>query len=174
MFIEFNGKKPHVEPNVFIAPNATLIGDVTVKEGASIWFGAVLRGDFGRIVVGRNSSVQDNVVVHVLPNGETIIGDNVTVAHGAVLHNCTVKNNAVIGMNVTVLDFAEIGEYAMIAAGSTVTDKTIVPDRHLAAGTPAQVKKEIAGTSFWWIDQSSESYRALAQKYLEEQNIKRE
>ncbi len=168
MLIEFNGKIPKIGEGVFIAPTATLIGDVTVEEGASIWFGAVLRGDFGRIVVGKNTSVQDNVVVHVNINGETIIGDAVTVAHGAILHNCIVKKSAIIGMNVTVLDFAQIGEYAMIAAGSVVTDKTIIPDRHLAAGTPAVVKKKIEGNSLWWVEQSSEAYRALARKYLEE------
>lgn len=170
MFIEFNGKKPRVARGAYISPTAVLIGDVTVEEGASIWFGAVLRGDFGRIVVGKNSSVQDNCVVHLLPNSETIIGEEVTVAHGAILHNCTVKKGAVIGMNATILDFAEIGEYAMIAAGSVVVDKTIVPDRHLAAGTPAVVKKKIDGTSLWWIEQSAKSYRALAQKYITERD----
>ncbi|NLI70131.1 MAG: gamma carbonic anhydrase family protein [Firmicutes bacterium] len=170
MFIEFNGKKPRIARGAYISPTAVLIGDVTVEEGASIWFGAVLRGDFGKIVVGKNSSVQDNCVVHLLPNGETIIGEEVTVAHGAILHNCTVKKGAVIGMNATILDFAEIGEYAMIAAGSVVVDKTIVPDRHLAAGTPAVVKKKIDGTSLWWIEQSAKSYQALARKYITERD----
>ena len=114
--------------------------------------------------------MQDNCVVHLLPNGETIIGEEVTVAHGAILHNCTVKKGAVIGMNATILDFAEIGEYAMIAAGSVVVDKTIVPDRHLAAGTPAVVKKKIDGTSLWWIEQSAKSYQALARKYITERD----
>ncbi|MFZ5591080.1 MAG: gamma carbonic anhydrase family protein, partial [Bacillota bacterium] len=85
--IPYGDKTPQIGANVFIAPTATLIGNVVVEEGASIWFGAVLRGDFGQIRVGRQSSIQDNVVVHVLPGGETLIGDNVTVAHGAVLHN---------------------------------------------------------------------------------------
>lgn len=170
MLMEFNGKKPCIGKDVFIAPTATLIGDVTVEDGASIWFGAVLRGDFGRIVVGRNTSVQDNVVIHINLNGETTIGEGVTVAHGAVLHNCTVKNGALIGMNVTVLDDAEIGEYAMIAAGSVVTDKTVIPPRHLAAGTPAKVKKEVEGSSLWWIEESSRAYRALADRYLGKNN----
>ncbi len=174
MIIEFNGKKPQISPGAFIAPTATIIGDVTIEEGASIWFGAVLRGDFGRIVIGKNTSVQDNVVIHVLPSGETTVGNEVTVAHGAILHNCTIKNKAVIGMNVVVLDFAEVGEYAMIAAGSVLTDKTQVPDKHLAAGIPARVKKEITGTSLWWIDQSAQSYQSLSQQYLAEEIDKEE
>ncbi len=128
------------------------------------------QGDFGRIVVGKNSSVQDNCVIHLLPDGETVIGDEVTVAHGAILHNCTVKKGAVIGMNATILDFSEIGEYAMVAAGSVVTDKTIVPARHLAAGAPAVIKKEIDGNSLWWIDQSAKAYQVLAQKYIRERD----
>ncbi len=168
--MEFNGKRPQIASNAFVAPTATIIGDVTVGEGASIWFGAVLRGDFGRIEVGKNTSVQDNVVVHVLPESETVIGENVTIAHGAVIHNCTIQNKAVIGMNVVVLDFADVGEQAMVAAGSVIPDKFKLPARHLAAGVPAQIKKEIDGNSLWWIDLSSQSYQELARKYLQEQN----
>lgn len=168
MLIEFNGKKPQVSDKAFVAPNATLIGDVVVEEGASIWFGAQLRADFGRIVVGARSSVQDNVVVHMLPGGATIIGEGVTVAHGAVLHNCTLKNGCVIGMNAVILDNAEIGAQAMIAAGSVVTKGTKIPDRHLAAGTPASPKKELSGDALWWVEQSSAAYTKLADMYLQE------
>ena len=94
MLIELNGKKPKVSEKAFVAPNATLIGDVTVEDEASIWFGAQLRADFGKIVVGPGSSIQDNVVVHMLPGGQTVIEEGVTVAHGAVLHNCTLKKAA--------------------------------------------------------------------------------
>ncbi len=170
MIMEFSGKKPQIATGVFIAPTAAIIGDVVIEEGASIWFGAVLRGDFGRIIVGKNTSIQDNVVVHTMAEGETIIGDKVTVAHGSVLHNCTVKNGAIIGLNAVLLDFSVIGEQAMVAAGSVVSDHMEIPPRHLAAGTPARVKKEIAGASLMWVESSAEYYREMANTYLE-QNI---
>lgn len=168
MIMELNGKKPQIAPGAFIAPTAAVIGDVVVEEGASIWFGAVLRGDFGRIYVGRGTSIQDNVVVHTMAQGETIIGENVTVAHGSVLHNCTVRDGAIIGLNAVLLDFCIIGEQAMIAAGSVVSDNTEIPARHLAAGTPAKVKKEIAGASLMWVDSSAAYYREMAENYLEQ------
>jgi carbonic anhydrase/acetyltransferase-like protein (isoleucine patch superfamily) len=168
MIIEFDGKKPRVAPGAFVAPTAVLVGDVTVEEGVSIWFGAVLRGDFGKITVGRNTSVQDNVVVHIGHDGETIIGEDVTVGHGAVLHNCTIKRGAAIGMGAVVLDFSEIGEYAMVAAGSVVPPNMVVPDRYLAAGVPAEVKKEISGPSMVWVMASPPLYREMADRYLKQ------
>jgi carbonic anhydrase/acetyltransferase-like protein (isoleucine patch superfamily) len=168
LIIEYGGKRPQIGPGVFIAPTATLIGDVIVEEGASIWFGAVVRGDFGRIIIGKGTSIQDNVVVHVMPDCETVIGENVTVAHSSVLHGCLIKRGAIIGMRSVLQDFCEIGEQAMIAAGSVVTDNTKIPDRHLAAGTPATVRKEIDGTSLMWVAASAASYQELAQNYLKQ------
>ncbi len=168
MILEFNGKKPQVAPGTFIAPTAALIGDVVVEEGASIWFGTVLRGDFGRIFVGKGTSIQDNVVVHTMAGGETVIGEYVTVAHGSVLHNCTVHRGAIIGLNAVLLDFCEIGEQAMVAAGSVVTDNMKIPDRHLAAGIPAKIKKEIDGASLIWVDTSAAYYKEMADSYLEQ------
>ncbi|WP_018085177.1 gamma carbonic anhydrase family protein [Desulfurispora thermophila] len=165
--IPYGDKTPQIGANVFIAPTATLIGNVVVEEGASIWFGAVLRGDFGQIRVGRQSSIQDNVVVHVLPGGETLIGDNVTVAHGAVLHNCKIGDGAVIGMNAVVLDHAVVGEKAMLAAGSVVSTGGQIPPRHLAAGAPAVPKKEISGEALNWVEQSALAYTYLAKSYMD-------
>lgn len=168
MIIEFEGKSPQIAENAFIAPSATLIGDVIVEEGASIWFGAVLRGDFGRIIVRKGSSVQDNVVVHVIPDCETVIGENATVAHGAIIHGGTVEKGAIVGMGSIVQDFCVIGEEAMVAAGSVLPSNMQVPPRHLAAGVPAQVKKEITGTSLMWVATSSRMYQELARKYLKQ------
>lgn len=163
---EFEGKKPRVGENVFIAPTAVLIGDVTVEDGASIWFGAVLRGDFGKIIVRRGSCIQDNAVVHVMPDCETVVGENATVAHGTVLHGCRIGRGATIGMGSIVQDFCEIGEQAMVAAGSVVPTNMVVPDRHLAAGVPAKVKKEIDGASLMWVAASAPMYSELARSYL--------
>ncbi len=168
MIMEFSGKKPQIAPGAFIAPTAAIIGDVVIESGASIWFGAVLRGDFGRIIVGKDTSIQDNVVVHTMAEGETIIGNKVTVAHGSVLHNCTVHDGAIIGLNAVLLDFSVIGEQAMVAAGSVVSDNMEIPARRLAAGSPAKIKKEIAGASLMWVESSAEYYRAMATSYLEQ------
>lgn len=168
MLIEFEGKKPQVAEGAFIAPTATLIGDVIVEEGASIWFGAVLRGDFGRIIIKKGSSVQDNTVLHVIPDCETVVGENVTVAHGAVLHGCTIEKGAIVGMNSVIQDFAVIGEESMVAAGSVVPANMQVPKRHLVAGVPAEVKKEITGSSLMWVSQSAPMYQELARKYMDQ------
>ena len=168
MLIEFEGKKPQVAEGAFIAPTATLIGDVIVEEGASIWFGAVLRGDFGRIFVKKGSSVQDNTVLHVIPDCETVVGENATVAHGAVLHGCTIEKGAIVGMNSVIQDFAVIGEESMVAAGSVVPANMQVPKRHLVAGVPAEVKKEITGSSLMWVSQSAPMYQELSRKYLDQ------
>jgi len=172
VLVEFNGKKPQVSPTAFVAPTATLIGDVTVGDEASIWYGAVLRGDFGGIKIGARSSVQDNVVIHVLPEGNCEVGEDVTVAHGAVLHNCRVEKGALIGMNAVILDHAVVGEQAMVAAGSVVTDKTQIKPRTLAAGTPAAPRKELSGNSLWWVEQSSQAYVDLSRIYWHEARAK--
>ncbi|HSW34977.1 MAG TPA: gamma carbonic anhydrase family protein [Candidatus Limnocylindrales bacterium] len=168
MIIEFDGKKPQIASGTFIAPTATIIGDVIVEEGASIWFGAVLRGDFGRIIVRKGSSVQDNAVVHVIPDCETVIGENVTVAHGVVLHGCKIEKGAIVGMGSVLQDFCVIGEQAMVAAGSVVPSNMQIPPRHLAAGIPAKVKKEIEGASLLWVSQSALMYQELAGRYMKQ------
>jgi len=166
MLIEYQGEKPQVAPGAFIAPTAVLIGDVTVEEGASIWFGAVLRADFGPIVVKKKTSVQDNAVIHVIPGVTTLIEEEVTLAHGAILHSCHIGRKAVVGMNAVIMDLAEVGEQAMVAAGSVVTERMNIPPQHLAAGTPAQVKKEISGEALEWVEQSAATYHDLSRDYL--------
>jgi carbonic anhydrase/acetyltransferase-like protein (isoleucine patch superfamily) len=151
-----------------VAPNAVLIGDVTVEEGASIWYGAVLRGDFGCIHVGKGANIQDNVVIHTDAALPTVVGEDVTIGHGAVLEACRVERGAVIGMNAVVLNGAVVGEEAMVAAGAIVGEGMQVPARHLAAGVPATIKKEISGRSLEWVRMSAPDYRELAQTYLDQ------
>ncbi|MFC1907536.1 gamma carbonic anhydrase family protein [Chloroflexota bacterium] len=166
MIIEYNGKKPRISEKAFVAPNATIIGDVEVADNASIWFGAQVRGDLGKITVGGGSSIQDNAVVHADAGKQTIIEEDVTVGHAAVLHSCTVKRGAVIGIKSVILDEAVVGEQAMVAAGSVVTSGTQIPSRHLAAGIPARIKKELEGESLWWVEQSPSDYAELTRNYL--------
>jgi carbonic anhydrase/acetyltransferase-like protein (isoleucine patch superfamily) len=166
--LPFAGIRPRIHPSAFVAPNATVIGNVTVEEEASIWFGAVIRGDEPEfeIRVGARTSIQDNCVIHVSRQGATLIGSDVTVGHGAILESCTVGDGALIGMNAVVLQKATVGDAALIAAGAVVGSGAIVPARHLAAGTPAVVKKELAGESLRWVTTSAAHYVELSREYL--------
>ncbi|HZU12549.1 MAG TPA: gamma carbonic anhydrase family protein [Chloroflexota bacterium] len=170
MIVEFGGYRPHVARDAFIAPTAVLIGNVTVHAGASVWYGAVLRGDQGEppIVVGARSNVQDNCVIHVATDLGTFIGDDVTVGHGAILEGCTVEDGALIGMNAVVLDHARVGSRSLVAANSTVLVGTEIPPNSVAAGSPAEVKKELAGEAARWIETASAHYVELARRYREE------
>lgn len=143
MIHSFRGIRPLLEDKVYVAPTASIIGDVTLSEGCSCWFGAVLRGDEAHIFLGKNSNIQDNAVIHCDKDVPVMIGENVTVGHGAILHSCTVKDNAMIGMGAVVLGRAVIGEGAVVAAGSVVKEGTLVPANTLYAGIPAVLKKEL-------------------------------
>ncbi len=166
MLIEYEGKRPQIAENVFIAPTAVLIGDVRVEAGASIWFGAVIRADHGTIVIGAGSSIQDNATLHVPEGSFTIVGENVTVGHGAALEGCRIGARSVVGMNAVVLQGAEVGEEVMIAAGSVVGQGAHIPARTLAAGVPATVKKELGGQALDWVATAAEAYHHLRSQYL--------
>lgn len=166
-FLSFDGKEPQVAPDAFVAPTAVLIGDVVVEEGASIWFGAVLRADFDRIVVGAGSNIQDNCVVHTNEDLPTLIGANVTVGHLCMLHGCIVEDGALVGMGSVVLDRARIGRRAMLAAGSVVNEGGEIPPEVLAAGAPAEAKKQLDGSSAKWVTSAAHEYQALRLHYME-------
>lgn len=166
MIQQFNGKAPKIDPEAFVAPNATIIGDVVVEAGASIWFGAVLRADYNQIKVGKNSSVQDNCVIHVDHDNPTIIGDCVTVGHGCVLEGCQIAEGAVIGMNSTLLTKSVIGSQSLLGAASLIKVDQHIPSRTLAAGAPAGVKKDISGGAVWWIENAWKEYYNLSRQYL--------
>jgi carbonic anhydrase/acetyltransferase-like protein (isoleucine patch superfamily) len=162
----FEGKRPNVHPSAFIAPTAVLVGDVTVEEHASIWYNAVLRADFGPIVVRRGANVQDGAVVHVTPLNAVEIGPGATVGHTCVVHGAVIGEEALIGNAATVLDGARIGDRAMVAAGGLVTPGTEVPAGMLAVGTPARVKGPLAGTpAEFWVRANPSGYQALAQRH---------
>lgn len=167
MIVEFDGYRPRVADSAFIAPTAVLIGNVEIGENASVWYGAVLRGDHGDrgIVIGCGSNVQDNVVIHVALDKGTVIGENVTLGHGAILEACDVGDGAVIGMNAVVLEHAHIGRRSMLAAGSTVLARTHIPEEVLAAGSPASVKKPLEGGVRWWVEKSGQYYVELGGRY---------
>jgi carbonic anhydrase/acetyltransferase-like protein (isoleucine patch superfamily) len=165
MLITYQGHAPSVAPSVFVAPTATIIGRVEIGEGSSVWYGAVLRGDNGRIVVGRGTNVQDNATIHVQYQGETVIGDEVTIGHGAVLEGCVVEQGALIGINAVVLPGAVIGAHSLVAAGCVVPENMVVPPRTLVAGVPARIKKTLEGASETWVNRAARNYRKLAARH---------
>lgn len=157
-----------IAPDAFVASTATLIGHVEISTQASIWFGSVLRGDQGYIFVGRGSNVQDNVTIHTPQGGETLIEENVTIGHGAVLEGCVIERGALVGMNAVVMRDAVVGAGALVGAGAVVSEGMQVPAGTLVAGVPAEVKKELGGSSLDWIKGAAAHYRSLARQYMEE------
>lgn len=170
MLVTFRGKTPRVHPTAFVAPTAVLIGDVEVGAESSIWFGAVLRGDHEQhgIRIGARTSIQDNCVLHVSARGATIVGDEVTVGHGAVFESCEIRRGCLIGMNAVILHGAVIDEYALVAAMSVVPEGMEVPRSTLVAGIPARVRKELTGESAHWVRDSAQHYVELSRSWLEE------
>jgi carbonic anhydrase/acetyltransferase-like protein (isoleucine patch superfamily) len=168
--LSFSGIRPRIHPSAWIAPTATVIGNVSIGEEASVWFGAVIRGDEPEheIAIGARTSIQDNCVIHVSSQGPTIIGEEVTVGHGAVLESCTIGRGALIGMNAVVLQRATVGEGALIAAGAVVSGRAEIPARSLAAGTPAVVKRELNEGALRSIAEGAEHYVELGRAYLRE------
>jgi carbonic anhydrase/acetyltransferase-like protein (isoleucine patch superfamily) len=166
MIIEYNQIVPTIEKNVYIAPTAVVIGDVTIGDNASIWFNAVLRGDMAPIKIGANTNIQDNCTVHTDFGKPAIIGDHVTVGHNAVVHGCTIDAGSLIGIGAIVLNDAHVMEQTVVAAGAVVREGARVGPRQLIAGTPATVKKELDTLPMKRFERSVEEYLKLAETYL--------
>jgi carbonic anhydrase/acetyltransferase-like protein (isoleucine patch superfamily) len=161
----FEGREPRISPEAWIAPTATLIGDVRVEAEASIWYGAVLRADFGPIIIRRGANVQDGSVLHGGEDPVTEVGEGVTVGHLCVVHGCVIHTEALIGNGATVLDGVVVGRRALVAAGATVPPGMTIPDGMLAAGVPARVIGEVKGGAKHWVDTNPEVYRELARRH---------
>jgi carbonic anhydrase/acetyltransferase-like protein (isoleucine patch superfamily) len=162
----FEGKSPTVSPDAFVAPTATLVGDVVVEAGASIWYGTVLRADYSQVVVQEGANVQDGSVLHGPPGMPCVIGPRATVAHLCVVHGATIGEEAMIANGATILDGATIGARTMIAAHSLVAAGADIPGEVLAAGSPAVVKRPIAGTSAeFWVQANPGAYDELARRH---------
>ena len=169
MIIPFGGKTPSIAPDAFVAPTAVIIGDVTVGPEASIWFGAVLRGDDpdNGIVVGARTSVQDNCVIHVAWK-PTVIGADCTIGHGAIFESCVIGDGTVVGMNAVILQDAEIGEQCVVAAGAVIREGEKIPPRSLVAGVPAKIRKTLEGSAARWVEGGGRHYVELSRRYLAE------
>jgi carbonic anhydrase/acetyltransferase-like protein (isoleucine patch superfamily) len=164
---EFEGKRPRVHPEAWVAPTAALVGDVEIGAGATVWFGAVIRGDESSITVGAGTNIQDNAVIHCSRDKPTRIGANVTVGHLACIEACTVEDGAVVGIASVMLQRTRLGERAMLAAGSVLPEGREVPAGHLAAGTPAEVKKQLSGSSADWVERTAGHYQRAGAAYRE-------
>jgi carbonic anhydrase/acetyltransferase-like protein (isoleucine patch superfamily) len=161
----FEGRAPAVSPSAWIAPTATLVGDVVVEDDASVWYGAVLRADLGRIIIRRGANVQDGSVLHGGNDPVTEIGAGATVGHLCVVHGAIIGTEALIGNGATVLDGAVVGSRALVAAGGTVPPRMTIPDGMLAAGIPAKVIGQLTGSARQWVDTNPEIYRELARRH---------
>ena len=163
---EIDGLRPVVDPTAYVHPTAVLIGDVIVGPGASIGPCASLRGDFGRIVLKTGCNVQDTCVVHGFPASDTLLEDNAHIGHGAVLHGCVIRADALVGMNAVVMDEAEIGAGAFVAASAFVRAGLKVPARSLAAGVPAKVLRELSDQELAWKREGTATYQRLTERCL--------
>jgi carbonic anhydrase/acetyltransferase-like protein (isoleucine patch superfamily) len=160
--IPFDGHTPSIAPTAFVAPNATLIGQVTLAENSSIFYGSVLRADTDSISIGAGSNVQDNVSMHTDPGLQLVVGKGVSIGHGAVLHGCVIEDDCLIGMSATVLNRVVIGEGSLVAAGAVVLEDTIVPPHSLVAGVPAKVRRELTAEELDGLKQNASRYLELA------------
>ncbi len=164
---ELNGVRPTLGRDVFVAESAAVIGDVHLGDGASVWFGAVVRGDYYPLRIGARTNVQDNVVIHITAGrAATTVGDDVTVGHSAILHGCTVGSRVLVGMASTVLDGAVVGDDSFIAAASLVTPRTVIPARSFVLGRPAKVVRPVRAEELEAIHDGHTLYAGYARDFL--------
>ncbi len=157
--------KPKLAAGVFVAPSADIVGDVAIGEGASVWYGAVLRGDAERIEIGAGTNLQDGAVAHADPGFPLKVGRNVTIGHRAIVHGASIADGALIGMAAVILNGAKVGEGALLAAGALLPEGKEVPAGMLAAGVPARVLRALRPEEVEWLRRSAEHYRELAAAY---------
>ena len=172
MIRSFRGTTPKIAESAFVSEAAYVVGDVEIGENSSVWPGAVIRGDFGKIKIGKRTAVEDNCTIHsgapATPIMDVVIGDNVHIGHGAVLNGRRIGNNVLIGMNATILHEAEIGDFCIIGAGCLVSQGMRIPDRSFVVGIPAKIKGEISPQQLWWVEKAPQAYAELTEQYKEE------
>ena len=161
----YNGVMPKLAEDVFIAEGACVIGNVTIGPGSSVWYNTVIRGDIAPVVIGKNTNIQDNSTIHVDRGRPAVIGDNVSVGHGAVVHGCTVEDGALIAIHATVLSGAVIGAGSIVGAGAVVGEGKTIPPGSLALGVPARVLRQVTAEDAERTARTVRSYAALAQEH---------
>ncbi len=163
--LAFNGVTPTLAPDVFVAPGAMVIGDVTIGEGSSVWYNAVLRGDIAPIRIGKGSNVQDGAVLHVDEGVPCVLGDGVVIGHGAVVHSATVGNGAMVAMHATLLSHAKIGDECIVGANALVAEGKEFPARSLIVGVPGKVLRDVTDEQAEAIRENARRYATYAQKH---------
>ena len=166
LLLELDGVAPTIGADVFLAPTAVLAGDVRVGARASIWFGAVLRGDSSWIEIGAETSVQDSAIIHCATDLPTVVGARVTIGHGALLEGCRIEDGALVGMGAIVLQRARVGAGSLLAAGSVLGEGAEVAPGVLGAGAPARAKKPLSGSALRWTEEATEHYQEYRRRYL--------
>jgi carbonic anhydrase/acetyltransferase-like protein (isoleucine patch superfamily) len=165
---EYNGKKPRIDPSAYIADRTDIIGDVTIGKDSSIWYGVVLRGDMHYIKIGKNTSVQDNSVMHgTATKYPTVVGNNVSIGHGAIVHGCTIGNNCLIGMGSIILEGAVIGDWCIIGAGAVVTEGAVIPSGSIVLGVPGKIVRRVTEDHRTRITRNWKNYVTLKDKYMD-------
>jgi carbonic anhydrase/acetyltransferase-like protein (isoleucine patch superfamily) len=167
LILPYDGARPRIDPTAWLAPNATVVGQVTVDAGASVFYGAVVRGDMAAVHLGARSNLQDNVVVHTDTDLPAVIGVGVTVGHAAVVHGCTIEDGCLIGMNATVLNGAVVGAGSLVAAGTVVREGAVVPPRSLVAGVPGRVLRQLTDAEHERVVVGADIYVQLAAGHRE-------
>jgi len=165
MILEHQGEMPKIHDDSYVAPNATIVGKVTIKEKASIWYNVVLRGDYNSIEIGKFTNIQDNSVLHISHKYPTILGDYITVGHNAIVHACTVGDNCLIGMGSIILNGAKIGENTIIGAGAMVTSEKEIPSGVLVLGSPGKVVRKLTDDEIEGITDSALKYALYGQDH---------
>jgi len=168
MIYDLDGQTADIAEDAFIAPNASVIGDVCLKSGASVWFGAVIRGDIEKITVGRCSNVQDGTVMHTDPDNPCTLGDYVTVGHMAMLHGCKVGDGSLVGIGATLLNGSRVGKRCIVGAHTLITEGKKFPDGVLIIGTPGKIVRELNDDDFARMRANADRYVTRAQRYLKE------
>ena len=165
----YHGKFPQMGEGVFIEDSAQVIGDVVIGNNSSVWFNTVIRGDVYYVRIGANSNIQDSCVLHVTRDkNATVVGDFVSVAHGVILHGCTVESHCLIGMGAIVMDKVVVGEGSIVGAGSLVTQGLKIQPRSLVLGSPAKVARQLTDAEVKDIDRYAENYLMYKENYLKE------
>lgn len=165
MKLQFNGIAPSINENAYVSESVDIIGDVKVEENVSIWFGARLRADMNKIVIGANSNIQENAVVHVDIESPVIIGENVTIGHSAIIHGCNISNNVLVGMGSIILNNAKISKNSIVGAGALVTQGKEFEEGVLILGNPAKAVRKLSEEEIKSIKRSADNYVALSKKY---------
>ncbi len=164
--VPYRGIVPKIHSTVFVAEGVHIIGDVEIGEWSSLWYNVVVRGDVNRIRIGERTNIQDNAVLHVTHDDyPLIVGSNITIGHGVILHAATIRDQCLLGMGAVILDNALVGPYALVAAGSVVLANTVIPEGALAAGVPAKVIRELTDSERQSIVQSALNYVEYARYY---------